>query len=60
VPPTRNGRPTYRPKGRLTPARQATRSRRTAYPLYVRVMATVLAMALIVGIVLALVISGGH
>jgi hypothetical protein len=60
VPPTRNGRPSYRPKGRSTPARQATRTRRQPYPLYVRVMATVLALALIVGIVLALVISGGH
>jgi hypothetical protein len=60
VPSISNGRPTYRPKGRSTPARQATRSRRSPYPMYVRVMATVLALALIVGIVLALVISGGH
>jgi hypothetical protein len=47
-------------RSRTTSKRPASTYRRKAYPTYVRVMAGFAAMALIVGIVLALVISGGH
>jgi hypothetical protein len=47
-------------RSRTTPKRPATTYGRKSYPTYVRVMAGFAAMALVLGIVLALVISGGH